>query len=414
MKRQQNTYTVVGAVAQLLCTDSKGVSYAAIFPAEYYATIRTSQWCYKGKNGIVDSFGVSIAAHFAAAYGYKDGKWVRVEPNEDYFKRNYTAKVAPGPTGATVNRVYGPTRTPLVITYQPRVKWRSKYECEFIRINVARNGVASGTTITVQINKYLRHTIPSHCVLRTDDLGHLLVLCTDGTLLASKVIGYAMGDVTPTVRDTALKDPLDLRVDPNDNTFVSTPYSYVRKHTTEDGIILELLERGDHTARLGWRGDDTLTEQFRMPLVRTKYRNRVCYVMVDSKTVDQINDIWYDDMIGEVMVDDLLVAKKRPLKYLVCDVNGIEYNNIYIAPALNSAYSMAASKLGDTKSKRIVAKYENNVNGAGAHRMYSDAKYITKARLKFNTVGFNDTIYGGVGVHYLDCRPDALYRSVRK
>ena len=417
MRRQSNTYTTADSSTQLLCTDNSGVGYAAIFPTEYYAAVRNRQWTYKGKNGIVDSFGLSLAGLFAEIYGYKAGTWKRIEANEDYSRNNYTIKesVVRAPANATVL-----DRTKLNGYYE-RVRWTSKYAYEVLNVTVLKYGRPSDMVVKVLINTYLRTCIPKYCLIKQVDYQtqNVDIMCTDGVYLRNKVLAKAMstevGDVKLSVSELVRPNLLDFRVDPNDNTFISTCTSHFRRHNVDEGVLIEVRDRTDRTSTEGWCSTASIEGvaakyQFRLPITPTKYRDRVSFVLVQQEAADVINDIWYDSKSNEFIVDDLHTAKPRALKFLVCDVNSISYKDVYFAPRHTDAYETALKDQTKVKNKRVISKLENSI-GSSTKAMFTKPRYIRRIRMKFNTVGFNDTIYGGVGVFYLDARPEALYRK---
>jgi glutaredoxin-related protein len=409
MRRQQNTYTIVDTVTQLLCIDGNGVAHAAIFPTEYYAEIRKSQWSFKGKNGIVDSFGVSIASFFADVYGYKNGQWKRVEQNEDYFRRNYTSKFVP---------IFSfPAKQSYGDVYYERVKWKSKYKCEALKIIVTKYGHPTEMSVTILVNTYLRASVPKYCNLKTLPSGYLDIVCLDGMPLRRKILSAAMGtdDVREYISETCRPNILDFRIDPNDNSYISTDKSHIRRHYVDEGVLIEVRDRSDRTSATGWRTcDDFNKSQFRLPATSTKYEDRVSFVLVQEGVADVINDIWYDSSKDEFIVDDLHVAEPRQLKYLVCDVNSIAYKDVYFAPKHTERYANAlkASSSDELKGKRRLARIENALDSQS--KMFTKPKYLKLMHIRFNTVGFNTTVYGGVGVFYLDARPEAMYKKDTK
>lgn len=407
MRRQKNVYTIEGDVAQLACVDNSDVTHLVVFPAEYVSIVRGSHWAYKGKNGIVNSFGTSIASIFAELYGFAKNTWKRIEPNEDHFKRNYTLKFVPEYVGLIPKTIIDHSDE-----YFERVRWTSKYKCELLEVVVLRYGVPHGS-IKILVNTYLRTAIPKYCKLKETATG-VEILCLNGEPLRTEILKAAMGsdDVKEFNRETFRPDVLDFRIDPNDNTYVSTNTSHIRVHRVDEGALLEVRERIDRTSKERWvRTEGRTDNRFRVPVVPTMYEDRAFFVLVDDEVAERINDLWYNAMRDEVIVDDLVTAEARPLKYLVCDTMNIEYKNVYFAPRLTKRYLKATAHQESPKHRRRAAKIENAIDNK--LHMYTKPSYIKHVRMKFNTVGFNTTIYGGVGVYYIDCRADALHRAIK-
>jgi hypothetical protein len=413
MRRQKNIYTVVDDVAQLLCVNEKGESYAAIFPAEFYSEIRQCQWAYKGKNGIVDSFDSTLASLLANRYGYRESNWKRIESNEDFFPRNYTLR-------SVQSSGFIPTNDNELLavykdSYFPRMKWKSKYTCEVLELTVLRGNHPTKMKVKILINTYLRHFVPKYCIIRQKPRLPVDIVCPGTELpLRMKIMQEILN-----VEDDALEsyrhdtwhreNHLDFRVDPNDNTFISTNQTTIRKHRTEDGVILELREKPDVTCNFGWNHGNT-KPQYCVPNISTKYMPRTSFVLVDDRVADCIVNMWYNSSGHEFMVDDIISKRPRALKYLVCDVHGYQYNNVYFAPELTTRYAKLLSAKDNYRAMSSATRIENSAStDEYKMKMFTEPKYIRKVRLSFRTTFFNTTIYGGVGIHCLDARFDSMY-----
>jgi len=405
MPVQQNRYVIVDNVVELQCVQRDGSIISALFPREYYELVARYHWYMRGKYGIYNTTAGSLASFLAYHYCYLDNKWQRIEPNEDYFPRNFTKKVIKN--AQTTGNIANIRRKPAE-EYEsqkfPRVRWTNKYKCEQLELRVLHYGFPSKLKVKILINTYLRTYIPMYCVFSNSKL-----YTPTGIELAKLVLSAAMGmpiEEIPSIRaECNRNNQLDYRIDPNDNQFIAINKSIIRRHIVEEGVLLELRQRDDITNNPWVATASDASRHFRLPQEATRYKDRVSYLLVDTEVADKIDNVWYDSMKNEFIVSDIIVKDSRPIKFLVCDVFSIKYKNIYFQPRMKRRYAEAVKHAGDKgKYDRIIARTENNVNKSG----YTLPIYQTRRRMGFNVIGFNTTIYGGVGIHYLDCRASAL------
>lgn len=415
MSVQTITYTENNGVALLTSHAPNGTRAFALFPAVWLPLVQEYRWTHKGKNGFValDAPNTTLAGILATAYGYKNGAWVRVEPNENYYASNYRARGVSS-TLLCAGRARSLDKSQYRAMYE-RTKWRSKLACETLPVQLLRRGKVQGT-LNVRVNTYLRHYIPKYVVLHRE--GTCARLDTiDGVSVRQCVLAAAMGYASyrdlPSMYsfDLVRSDPLDFRVNPDDNTFIATTRSTLRKHVVDDGVVFEVTERADRAKYSAWCDSTAL---FRVPCDTTRYYDRAFYIKVDANVADHIDDLTLNTVNGaqEVMVSDDIVPGVRPLKYLVADIAGIRYRNVYIAPVPLGRLKKALANMGDPKMRRIVAKMENRTGEDGS--AYTKPVYVRKAKVSFNKECFDTTIYGGVGVYCLDCRASALYVPIYK
>lgn len=433
MKRQTNEYGLSGDVASLLIVQNNGNKQCLLFPSVYLDDVKRFHWSFKGKNGTFNEFNVSFAAYFANIYGYSDTNWRRKDPNSgSYFSDNYQEKLLTH--GKDVknwsaiteeNRFAG-----LQTEFFPRVKWRTKTQCETLELNVRAFWAGNHSfKVCIKVNTHLRHHVPMHVkTMRGDNRLRML----DGKLLAAHIIENAGG-----VDDDAKRisgsytnrgNELDYRVDPTTMCFANTKYSHRRVHRVEvDGkpcAVIEVIDSPLDSNKWHWRwnGKRNIDEQFlcgesggwRRSYVLMDY---VSFLAIEKLSPELVVYYNYEDMewfVHEPVIDPVSGfnnPKKHQLKRAILRAAGAKVDYEYFQPRMTKAYAAALKAAESSETFGIAdrrrAKFEN-ATGEDKAKMFTAPKVSHFRHIYANKCYFESTLYGGVGIWCKDLRVDSM------
>lgn len=413
-------------------SNMSGKTYEAIFDADLYYLIKLYKWKNRGKNVILNEFGVTLANFIADKIGYDSGEWVRKANNNDFRTSNYTTKldaIVPEKVAATAALRVARRKEELAkrgfdpcgVALCERVKYKTQNECVDLKLSV----IGSEYTITIQINKFLIQYVPTK--IRMIDG---VVCCPDNTplkiVLFEKVWDEDDVDMHPRrfPSITWLHDELDLRIDTGARRLVSHVEDVLRYHyvhdddTDEDLVVIEAIERRSLT-RFNWVPTGDL---FKLPNSVFSYEGmpRVAYVVVDEDVADLIASVRYCGTREEWLCyeenpkafRESNIPKARPLKRVVAEAAGMECDNVYVNATLSLRYKKALDCNADLttpegrRAARIRYRYENRMT---TQRMGVDGYLQRRRQVIADKLYFCPYIYGGVGVWCADLRK----RSVR-
>lgn len=408
------------------------------FDETYYNDVKLYNWSYKGKNGIMNEFNVSLGAFLAEKVGYKAGNWKRIHKDGDYRATNFTVKI----NGADAARL-AQIRPKLgenvsSVPCFPRKRWISKYTCEDLTLEVVTpmTHIPVGV-ITIQVNTCYRHYVPTKILLKNGEL----VCIGTGETLASKLLKDAGCDPQGKIYCSSWfnrRHELDYRIDPNNMSYVDTPNGHIRKHSVDipsdnvddaptSAVIFEYRERSQST--IGWHNywlPANKDEQFRIPLGATAAQvnldgtrvitchERTSFVMVDANLANGIVEVYYNGKNDEFYAkttddEDSFMLLKR----YVAEKAGMHVKNTYIPSRMTKAYAKAMEKSGDKGSgDRRRAVYENRAMDEKGHKCFIDGKHLTHRKVIATKSYFCTSIYGGVGVWVKDLRACSIHVKV--
>jgi hypothetical protein len=180
-------------------------------------------------------------------------------------------------------------------------------------------------------------------------------------------------------------------------------------------VVIETQENTFNN-RFRWLPD--INDKWRIPYGHTIKERRVAYVVVDEDVYERMDDVFYDDISREWMVRDCEsndltdggFIKPTQLKRLVGKLAGLQVDNVYIAPELNSRYAAAMNCTADLttaegrRAARTRAMYENHSSLDRGNAMYKPAKLVKRRHVVADKQYFCTSIYGGVGVWCCDMR----------
>lgn len=419
MRRLQNTYNTVENKTTLTIGEGTN-AVTAVFDACWLDDVKLYHWSHRGKGIIKNEYNETLTARIASLYGFDIDEYTRLKANNDYTVDNITSKSIAG----AIHRASVPY-TPIQIVKRERtphddcgverlqrVKYKNKYQCERVTLNVSTNGKIVGT-VTIKINTFCRPYIPT--VVRIGTFwGKQDVLTMSGLPLRIWLLEELDEEIEcrQEFGKTMREDPLDFRLDPNDLMYVSRKAGQIRYHYLDDGVVLELRDAGAD-AHQPWPVVQADGHRFRIPLDRTVDEPRRIFVIIDDVMLDHADKIWYNPWNDDFMVWDKL-GERHTLKRFVCKVMGIKTENIYFAPRLNARYKQALEAGFDPntpvglKMARRIAHYENKLHTSNRGNMFTKPKYIRKKKVLAELDYFCTEIYDGVGIWCADLRAQSL------
>lgn len=319
----------------------------AIFPTELLGFIKNVT--FRAGEFYVEE--ESFTSFFSRLYGYH----CRIEPNVDYFKRNFKWRESPVGAG---NAKFLSTRRPKAkheISYFPKVVgWKSKSEWCTIHVHIQKNH-----RIPIKINKFLVQYIPQKLFLPEGKNGLYLVdnditkFYNDrhGRSLASVIIERCGGEDNGG-RRLHRHDVLDYRVDPRNNEFVA---AQTVKNTWRVNLGLLKIEHPAETKP--WYPRDS-HEDFRFPKgIATDVR--LVYVQVDPEFAPRLQDYnWLFNDESDDVYSTTEDGDRVLLKRLVAEWAGMDIGPSVVPARMTKAYEKALN--GDSiKHLRRRAKLEN-------------------------------------------------------
>lgn len=427
MQRQSNRYERLADTRYVLHIGGK-TPMRCVFGEDVYHNVKVFNWSHRGRGVIKNEFNETFGAVVAYTYGYDVWDWTRKVANDDYTAGNFclrseqehntdvTADATIKKRNDSMRLLWAKQYDPMGVPFMERVKYKTKYECDIVTIP----RFDSLSDIKIHINRFLVQYIPV-----TVGMKNGAIVCKDGTLL--KVLLLEKLGVEINVRrywsNTNIQDEFDLRIDPNDTTFCSRNIDRVRHHyicDTDTGVderyvVIEVRENV-YNNRFRWMaGHD---DKWRLPYGHTVHEPRVSYVVVDEDVFERIDETFYDDRAQEWLVRDSEsmdltetgFVKPIQLKRLVAEMAGLNINNVYIQPELNSKYKKALECTADltTPEGRKAARrrylYENHASIDSGQAMYKPAKLVKRRQVVADKQYFCTSIYGGVGVWCFDLR----------
>ena len=426
MQRQSNRYERLADDKYVLHIGGK-TPVSCVFNEDVYNNVKAFNWSHRGKGVIKNNFDETLGAVVAFTYGYDSFNWTRKVSNDDYTASNFctreeqascTPTIAPEELAERIrlgkDEAYNKKFDPKGVPFMARVKYGTKYEC--VKLPIPR--FDSLSDVTILINKFLIQYVPV-----TVGLKNGIVVCKDGTPL--KVLLLEKLGIDVNVRKywahVHIQNEFDLRIDPNDTTYVSRRMDRVRTHfitDSDDGeryVVIEIQENM-YNNKFRWLAD--ISAKWRVPYGFTIKEPRVSYVIVDEDVYERIDEVFWDDRAQEWFVrdcesTDLTEAgfiKPTQLKRLVASMSGLQIDNVYIAPEINPKYKLAMDSTADLttpegrKAARRRATYENHSSLDSGQAMYKPAKLIKRRHVVADKQYFCTSIYGGVGVWCFDMR----------
>ena len=435
MQRQSNRYEKLSDHRYTLHIGGK-IPVQATITVDIYDIIKVFNWSHRGRGIIKSDFNETLGSVVAFTYGYDADNWTRYSANDDYTASNFAARneqvereVEEPLSAEELHRIRqerfekrcAKKYDPMGVLFMERAKYRTKNE--YTTITVPRFDNIS--TIHITINLFLIQYVPVTLGLRNG-----VIICKDGTPL--KVLLLEKLEIGINVRrfwaSVSIQDEFDLRVDGTDLTFMSRNIDRVRYHfidgeeDDESYVVVEVRE-DTRNNRFRWMPD--VEAKWRIPYGHTINEPRVSYVIIDEDVYERADEIFWDDRDQEWMVRDMAVedsskftvkgfVKPTQLKRMVAEMSGLQINNVYVQPEVNSRYELAMNCTAglDTKEGRTAArrryKYENHSSVDKGQRMYKDARHVKRRHVVADKQYFCTSIYGGVGVWCFDMRKQSV------
>lgn len=424
MRRQENNYIYTSAEYVRLTISGKN-TYNITFDSIAYDDVRIYKWSHRGKGIFINEFGETIGAFLAEIYGYEPGTWTRKTADLDYTSSNFVHKdEAVYEVPERVSAASKPYDD-MGVANLSRLKYRTKYECVDLQVVTVN---PSQPTVIIKINKFAAQYVPSKLRIIEGE-PH----CLDGRALKNHILNMvnAEYDHIKYISYTKLCDPYDLRLDPNDLTYVNRNVDRTRFHffTDEEAeepelCVVEFQENTRSGARFFWQPANT-EQKWRMPMWHTQFQPRVSYCVINADLAERIDDIYWDDKAGDWYMRDIDkgvvdertgLIKPEQVKRVVAKSAGHQLENIYFPPRHTQRYQQALEAGFDVTSKeglraaRRRARYENKIDsGDKRGGMFTKPKYLKRKKVEANGTYFCTAIYGGVGIWCADLRRESVY-----
>ncbi len=335
----------------------------AIFPLMFLELLREKR-IYFNKEFYAD--GVTFTRIFAEFYELD----VRIEPNEDYFPRNYRHRLPPANAPKLVGGSKKGERRK-VVEFFDRLKYKSKSEWCELEVQCQDGFVA-----TIKVNKFLVHSIPKRMTLPKGKSGLYFVGGSSdkhinnrhGSSLALHILDQA-GIPTKSGPILDRYDVFDYRLDVGSGTFLASNALKNHYHHQPDFTVLQITCDSDK-----WEPIDS-DRTWRFSSENTV--KGMLFVAISHESVDEIREyLWrYDDSTQEVYSFDQNKTKTY-LKRLVATQAGLAIGEQTKPSKITVAYKKAV----DTDDLSARAKYENlefaTMEKPGKFRRYTNPVHL--------------------------------------